>query len=104
MKFLGTAGSLAMKTGRLSLTGQVPNGQTFMSNPRYVWAVGSSEATVSGEDLGAVGPLPVQERLDEYDPSGSRFFIGNSFLEAFISMRHLSEVSREKIDKFEIFH
>lgn len=105
LKFLGTAGSLAMKTGRLSLTGQVPNGQTFMSNPRYVWAVGSSEATVGGEDLGAVGPLPVQARLgDIWIPQEGRFFIGNAFLEVFDPMRHLSTVSREKIDKFEFFH
>lgn len=95
LKYLGMAGSLAMKTGRLSLTGQVPNGQTFLSNPKYIWAIDFSQATVCDEDLGEVGPLPVQARLREiWIPQDGRFFIGYAFLETFDPTRHLSIASQ----------
>jgi hypothetical protein len=99
LKLLGAAGSLAMKAGHLSLTGHVPNGQTFLSNPKYVWAVGASKAVVRGEDLGETGPLPVQARLgDIWIPQEGRFFVGDAFLEAFDPARHLSTVVRENED------
>ncbi|HTY25937.1 MAG TPA: hypothetical protein VMC85_22605, partial [Desulfomonilaceae bacterium] len=82
--------------GQMSLTGRVPNGQTFMANPRYVWAIASSWAVVCGEDLGNVGPLAVQAKIgDLLIPQNGRFFIGSVFLEPFDSTRHLSVTSRE---------
>jgi hypothetical protein len=96
LKLIARIGSLTLGAGRLSLTGKVPNGQRFISNPKYLWTVLSSAATLGGQDLGKVGPLPVQAKLgDVWIPQSGRFFIGNTFLEAFDPARHLSTTSRE---------
>ncbi len=80
----------------MRLTGRVPNGQTFMANPRYVWTIASSRAVVCGEDLGKVGPLAVQAKIGDLGiPQNGRFFIGSAFFEPFDSTRHLSATSRE---------
>ena len=46
--------------GKIRLTGTVPNGQDFRIAPKRVWAVADSTAMLRNEDLGRVGPLPVQ--------------------------------------------
>jgi hypothetical protein len=96
LKLIGGVGSLILGAGHLSLTGQVPNGQRYVSNPRYVWTISSSAATVCGQDLGEVGPLPVQARLgDVWIPQDGRFFVGQAFLEPFDPVRHLSATCQE---------
>jgi hypothetical protein len=96
LKLIARIGSLTLGAGRLSLTGKVPNGQRFISNPRYLWTVLSSVATLRGQGLGKAGPLPVQARLgDVWIPQSGRFFIGYAFLEAFDPARHLSATSRK---------
>jgi hypothetical protein len=96
LRTIERVGGSLLGGGQMSLTGRVPNGQTFMANPRYVWAIGSSRAVVCGEDLGKVGPLAVQAKIgDLWIPQNGRFFIGSSFLEPFDSTRHLSATSRE---------
>ncbi|MFG1930051.1 hypothetical protein ACGFK1_05270 [Mycobacterium sp. NPDC048908] len=52
--------------GRLRLTGNLPNGQEFRIAPKRVWAVADSTAVVNGEDLGPVGPHPVQGNLADF--------------------------------------
>jgi hypothetical protein len=96
LKLIGAAGSRILGAGCLSLTGHVPNGQRYVANPRHLWPVTSSVATVYGQDIGPIGPLPVQARLgDVWIPQRGRFFIGNAFLEVFDPTRHLSATSKE---------
>jgi hypothetical protein len=52
--------------GRLRLTGNLPNGQEFRIAPKRVWAVADSTAVVEGQDLGPVGPHPVQGKLADF--------------------------------------
>jgi hypothetical protein len=52
--------------GRLRLTGNLPNGQEFRIAPNRVWAVADSTAVVDGEDIGPVGPHPVQGNLADF--------------------------------------
>ncbi|MFE3293709.1 hypothetical protein [Rhodococcus sp. NPDC059234] len=66
--------------GRVGLTGTAPNGQSFRANPRRLWAVDDSRATVDGIDLGAPGPLPDQARLgDFWLPQRGMFAIGEAY-------------------------
>jgi hypothetical protein len=91
----GKAGGLLMGSGRIKLTGTVPNGQRFTSNPKITWPVASSRASICGRQLGPTGPLPVQAHLaDVWLPQNGRFFAGNVYMEPFDPARHSSALSR----------
>lgn len=95
LRVLGRLGGF-MGAGKMNLTGRLPNGQWFISNPRYIWIITATEAEVCGESLGAMGPLPEQARLgDLWMPQQGRFFIGQAFLENFDPARHLTISSQE---------
>jgi hypothetical protein len=95
LRVLGDLGGF-LEAGKVSLTGRVPNGQWFISNPRYSWVVTDTMAVVRGEDLGEMGPLPEQARLgDLWLPQQGRFFIGQAFLESLDPTRHLTICSQE---------
>jgi hypothetical protein len=96
LKLLESLGSLLMGSGRLSLTGRLPNGQRFISHPRYMWEISASRAIVCGQDLGEMGPLLEQAHLgDFWVPQQGRFFIGQAFLESYDPARHLAIFSQE---------
>ncbi|MFL4476398.1 hypothetical protein ACIPVK_20570 [Paeniglutamicibacter sp. MACA_103] len=56
----------ALRSGKMKLSGLVPNGQSFRAHPQRVWMVGSAEATIDGEDAGVPQSLPVQEHLADF--------------------------------------
>lgn len=90
LNMVGVVGGLFLGAGRLSLTGKVPNGQRFVSNPRKIWAIASSTAIWCGQDLGKIGAFPVQAKIgDLWLPQRGRFFVGSAFLENFDPLRHL---------------
>jgi hypothetical protein len=96
LNLVGAVGGLFLGAGHLSLTGRVPNGQRFVSNPRKIWAISSSKAIWCGQDLGDVGALQVQARIgDLWLPQQGRFFVGSAFLENFDPSRHLQATCRE---------
>lgn len=96
LKFVGHVGSLAQGKERMNLTGQVPNGQKVRIHPKSMFIVSSSSATVNGQDLGEMGPLPTQARLgDIWLPQSGRFFIARAFMEPFDPDRHLATTSQE---------
>jgi hypothetical protein len=98
LRLLGLLGGFTA-AGKMSLTGRLPNGQWFISNPRYIWVVTATKAVVRGEILGEMGPLPEQARLgDLWLPQQGRFFIGRAFLEPFDPDRHLATCSIEEKD------
>ena len=89
LKPMGKAASLMLRAGRLGLTGRAPNHQRFVVNPLLIWAVQSSTARMGNQDLGSVGPLPVQTRLgDFWIPQRGIFAIGRAYFEPLDSARH----------------
>ncbi|WP_433613486.1 hypothetical protein [Prescottella agglutinans] len=66
--------------GRVGLTGRSPNGQSFRANPRRLWAVQHSRATIDGVDLGPPGPLTEQARLGGFWlPQRGMFAFGEAY-------------------------
>jgi len=61
-----TAARWMLGTGQMNLTGYAPNGQAFTSNPRSIWLIAESRATIRGVDAGAPAPLPKQATLGDF--------------------------------------
>ena len=78
---LGTIGQiagLALRVGRLRVSGGTANGQRFVAKPRRIWRVSRSVAVVEGLDLGAIGPLRDQAHLaDFWIPQRGLFMVGD---------------------------
>ncbi len=91
LKVMAIVAGVSLKAGRLTLSGRSPNGQKFIVNPRLLWTVTDSKATIDGQDLGSIGPLPVQASLGEFlIPQRGLFVIGRAFFENFDPDRHSS--------------
>ena len=104
LKMIGKAGGRLLGSGRLNLTGNVPNGQRFEANPRYLFMISTSDANLCGQDLGRIAPLERQANLgDVWIPQHGRFFIGNVWLESFDPVRHVRTVSRVGESESECF-
>ena len=77
---MSRAAGLALRAGRVRLTGLAPNGQRFVANPLQMWVARESSARVDGTDLGAIGPAPVQARLRDFAiPQRGVFVVGRAF-------------------------
>ena len=75
--------------GKIRLTGNLPNGQEFRIAPKRVWAVADSTAVVQGEDLGPVGPHPVQGNLADFQlPQRGICVVAQGRFEPFDIARH----------------
>lgn len=66
LRSMGAFAGPLLQAGKMKLSGVVPNGQTFQAQPRRLWVVRDSQATVMGEDAGVPGALPVQEHLADF--------------------------------------
>ncbi|MGE0363660.1 MAG: hypothetical protein AB7H93_12740 [Vicinamibacterales bacterium] len=53
-------------TGPLRLSGRLPSGAGFLSNPRRLWAIAASRAAINGVDLGAMATTPPRLALGEF--------------------------------------
>ncbi|GAA1887738.1 hypothetical protein GCM10009715_37120 [Paeniglutamicibacter psychrophenolicus] len=70
-----------LRSGRMGLSGLVPNGQSFRARPLRVWLVAASSATIDGADAGTPRPLPVQEHLaDAWLPQRGVFVADTSLV------------------------
>jgi hypothetical protein len=70
---------VALRAGRVRLTGLAPNGQRFVANPVTVWVAVESQATLDGSDLGEMGPLPDQAHLSDFAiPQRGMFVVGRA--------------------------
>jgi hypothetical protein len=79
----------ALGIGRIKLTGHLPNGQEFRIAPKRVWAVADSSAVLNGEDLGPLGPHPVQDTLADFHlPQRGICVVAQGRFEAFDVSRH----------------
>ncbi len=95
LRLMGLVASTVLGAGRLGLSGRAPNGQSFMANPRLMWLIPSSKATLDSQDLGEIGPISVQERLgDFWIPQRGIFVIGDALFEPFDEERHISATAR----------
>ena len=82
LRVTGLVAQLVLRTGRLNLSGRTPNGQLFIANPRRIWLVKSSRAVINGVDLGPVGPLATQARLNDFlIPQKGLFAVARGFME-----------------------
>jgi hypothetical protein len=71
---------MALRTGRVRLSGLAPNGQRFVASPLAVWVATASRATVAGADLGEMGPAPEQAQLRDFAvPQRGMFVVGCAF-------------------------
>lgn len=83
LRVMGLAARFFLGTGKMNLAGRTPNGQEFIANPQQVWLVKSSRAVVKGVDVGPVGPLRTQARLNEFlIPQRGVFAVARAFLQA----------------------
>ena len=79
---MGFAARMLLGTGKMNLSGETPNGQQFIANPQRIWLIDSSRAAVNQIDLGPLGPLHEQARLNEFlIPQRGVFAIARSFVE-----------------------
>jgi hypothetical protein len=70
---------IALRAGRVRLTGLAPNGQRFVANPLTIWVATDSRATVRGTDLGQMGPAPEQANLRDFAiPQRGMFVVGRA--------------------------
>jgi hypothetical protein len=90
LKMMGGVARVTLGAGKLALVGKVPNGQGYVVNPRWVWIISSSRATLDGKDLGPMGGVGTQAKLgDFWIPSRGLFAIGRAFFEPFDAARHV---------------
>jgi hypothetical protein len=66
LRVLGPVAGTLLGTGRLGLTGRMPNRQTFHLVPSHVWMVTASRARLRATDLGEPAPLPEQATIGDF--------------------------------------
>lgn len=90
LRMMGGVARVTLGTGKLALAGRAPNGQTFISNPRLVWLISSSQAALNGVDFGQMERAGPQTKLgDFWIPQRGLFAIGRAFFEPFDAARHV---------------
>ena len=76
---MGPMAAAMLRSGRVRLRGDTPNGPAFKVAPLQIWRVASSRAELHGEDFGAPAPLDKQARLgDFWLPQRGIFVVGRS--------------------------
>lgn len=92
---MGVVASILLGAGKLRLQGTVPNGQHFIANPRLIWTIPRSKASINGEDLGPLGPVSPQAWLGDFAiPNRGILAFGNAAFEPFDGSRHLDVTAR----------
>jgi hypothetical protein len=80
LSLMGRVAGPALGVGHVRLTGTSANGQRFRANPRMLWTIDESRATIDGVDLGPQGPLPEQAHLgDFWLPQRGMFVVGEAY-------------------------
>lgn len=90
------AARLLLGVGRVTLRGEAPNRQRYIANPRLMWTIPSSTASLKGEEFGPPGPLPAQAFIGDFAiPQRGMFVVGRAFFEPFDAARHLATPVRQ---------
>jgi hypothetical protein len=66
LRAIGGAARVVLGAGRLRLSGRLPSGACYRSNPRRVWLVSASRAVIGGVDAGAMTRLGAQPGLGDF--------------------------------------
>lgn len=66
LQAIALAARAMLGTGPLRLTGQLPSGARYFSNPRRLWQIDASRASIRGVDLGAVARLTEPIALGDF--------------------------------------
>jgi hypothetical protein len=81
LKAMGAVASSTLGVGKVSMTGLTANGLPFDANPRLIWRVVATSATINGRDAGPPAPLREQARLgDFWIPQRGIFALGRVFV------------------------
>lgn len=100
--FLNGMSSIAgriLHTGHIRLTGKAPNGQWFKANPKKLWIIDSSSASIKGSFFGNIEPLQYQARLgDFWIPQRGIFAIGEASFQPYNPSRHKLVTSLEQLE------
>lgn len=92
---LGSLGGRLLDAGKLRLQGHTSNNQRFEANPRRVWVVPESRASLGGVDLGEVGMSEEQSQLGDFQlPQRGLFVVADAYMEPFDPSRHYDRVTR----------
>jgi hypothetical protein len=90
------AGAL-LGVGHVGLTGTMPNGQTFVANPRIIWMVTRSRAVLAGKDFDPPSALDQQTHLGGFwIPQRGILAVGETRFEAFDAARHSDQLEGRK--------
>jgi hypothetical protein len=82
LNLMSAAARFTLGTGKMNLHGETPNGHRFIANPRRMWLIDSSRASLNGRDLGPPGPLARQARLnDVFIPQRGLFAVAHVSLQ-----------------------
>lgn len=77
---MGPVAGALLGFGSVTMTGRAPNGQSFVVNPRKLWLVTDSTATLAGVSFGRPGPLSQQATLGDFVcPRKGVFALGRAF-------------------------
>ena len=80
LKLMSRVAGVALRAGRVQLSGVAPNGQQFAANPLTMWVASRSVATIGGAGLGEIGPAPQQAHLGDFPiPQRGVFVVGRAF-------------------------
>jgi hypothetical protein len=95
LNLMGRVAGPLLGAGKLRLSGAAPNRQWFKSNPKRIWAVASSRASLKGEDFGKPGPLAEQAHMGDFMiPQRGILAIGGGFFEPLDEARHLTAATK----------
>lgn len=95
LALMGVMASSLLGAGKLRLYGNAPNGQGFIANPRRIWMISQSRATLDGIDLGPPGPVHPQAWLGDFAiPNHGILAFGNAAFDPFDERRHLAAVTK----------
>ena len=96
LRLLGPVAGALLGTGRLALTGTMPNRQTFHLLPSHDWPVAASHAQLHGTDLGTPAPLAEQATLRDFRiPQRGLLAVGAVDFDLFDPSRHSTRTARK---------
>ena len=89
LSLMGKMAAIGLGLQKVGLSGKVPNGQHFIANPKKIWAVTESHATIAGEDLGTPTPLQQQASLQDFwIPQQGILAFGQVYFDMFDASKH----------------
>jgi hypothetical protein len=95
LRMLGPVAGTLLGAGRLSLTGRMPNRQTFHLVPSHVWRVTASHAQLEATDLGKPTPLPDQLTIGDFRiPQQGLLAVGDLDFDPLDASRHSTRTAR----------